>query len=82
MQVHVHIPLVDAGKLLTFLTGAQILIANINDTRAMLAGMNLKKQLPVGNSDAGAYFNNMVLAAIDYGVCLHFLPFHGIVMPF
>jgi hypothetical protein len=55
--------------MLTLFTGAQILIANINDTRAMLAGMNLNKQLPVGNSDAGAYFNNMVLAAIDYGVC-------------
>lgn len=48
--------------------GAQILISNIQDTRNMLASMNLKKNIPVGNSDAGAYFNNKVLAAIDYGV--------------
>jgi exo-beta-1,3-glucanase (GH17 family) len=24
--------------------------------------------LPVGNSDAGSYFNNEILAAVDYGV--------------
>jgi hypothetical protein len=35
----------------------------------MLKDMNLDKNIPVGNSDAGSYFNNKVLAAIDYGVC-------------
>ncbi len=32
----------------------------------MIQNMNLK--IPIGNADAGAYFNNKVLAAIDYGV--------------
>lgn len=47
-----------------------MLIADIQDTRNMLAGMNLAKTLPVGNADAGSYFNNKVLAAVDYGVRL------------
>ncbi|KAF8632210.1 hypothetical protein AX15_001971 [Amanita polypyramis BW_CC] len=46
--------------------GAALLIPNIEDTRTMLQSMNLN--IPVGNSDAGAYFNNKVLAAIDYGM--------------
>ncbi|KAI5122936.1 hypothetical protein M0805_007614 [Coniferiporia weirii] len=46
--------------------GAQLLIANITDTRQMLSQMNI--DLPVGTSDAGAYFNNEVLAAVDYGM--------------
>jgi len=46
--------------------GAQILISNINDTRTMLSSINVK--LPVGTSDAGAYFNNEVLAVVDYGM--------------
>lgn len=49
-------------------TGAQILIANIDDTRKMLSGMNLPKTIPVGNSDAGAFFNTLVLEASDYGM--------------
>ncbi|KAF8812314.1 glycoside hydrolase family 17 protein [Phlegmacium glaucopus] len=48
--------------------GAAILTANIADTRKMLSGLNLNKNIPVGNSDAGSYFNNEVLAAIDYGM--------------
>jgi hypothetical protein len=48
--------------------GAKLLVPNIEDTRAMLKGMNLDKNIPVGNSDAASYFNNEVLAAIDYGV--------------
>jgi hypothetical protein len=51
-------------------TGAALLIADIDDTRQMLQSMNLPKNIPVGNSDAGAYFNNLVLGAIDYGVIL------------
>jgi len=35
----------------------------------MLASLNLSKTIPVGNSDAGSYFNNKVMLAIDYGVC-------------
>ncbi|KAF8813325.1 glycoside hydrolase [Phlegmacium glaucopus] len=48
--------------------GAAILLGNIQDTRSMLAGMNLNKALPVGNADAGSYFNNEILAAVDYGM--------------
>ncbi|GLB34032.1 putative glycosyl hydrolase 17 family protein [Lyophyllum shimeji] len=48
--------------------GAPILIANIKDTRDMLATMSLPKNIPVGNSDAGSYFNKQVLGAIDYGM--------------
>ncbi|KAF8519533.1 glycoside hydrolase family 17 protein [Gautieria morchelliformis] len=49
-------------------TGAQLLISMINDTRTWLQGLNLPKSLPVGTSDAGSYFNNEVLASIDYGM--------------
>jgi exo-beta-1,3-glucanase (GH17 family) len=49
-------------------TGAAILTANIADTRAMLASLNLSKTIPVGNSDAGSYFNNKVLESVDYGL--------------
>jgi hypothetical protein len=33
-----------------------------------LSSMNLKKHIPVGNSDAGSYFSNLVLEAAEYGV--------------
>lgn len=46
--------------------GAQNLIVNITDTRNMIAELGLK--IPVGNSDAGSYFNNEILQAVDYGV--------------
>ncbi|EKM58510.1 glycoside hydrolase family 17 protein [Phanerochaete carnosa HHB-10118-sp] len=46
--------------------GAQLLIPNITDTRNMLASMNIN--LPVGTADAGSYFNNEVLEAVDYGM--------------
>ena len=37
----------------------------------MLAEMGVN--VPVGNSDAGSFFNNEVMGAIDYGVrTLHF----------
>ncbi|KIY49437.1 glycoside hydrolase [Fistulina hepatica ATCC 64428] len=48
-------------------TGAGILIADINDTRSMLDGLGMSK-IPVGNSDAGSYFNDLVLEAVDYGM--------------
>lgn len=48
--------------------GAALLIANITDTRNQLKALKLPKTLPVGNADAGSYFNNLVLAAVDYGV--------------
>lgn len=48
--------------------GADILLADIQDTRDMLASMNLPKTIPVGNSDAGSYFNTKILSAVDYGL--------------
>lgn len=50
--------------------GAALLVPNIDDTRTMVQDMNLN--IPIGNADAGAYFNNKVLAAVDYGVCTAF----------
>jgi hypothetical protein len=47
--------------------GADELVGFIKDTRQMLQGMGLSS-LPVGNSDAGSYFNNEVLGAVDFGV--------------
>jgi hypothetical protein len=49
-------------------TGAKILIADIQDTRTTINSMNLPKHIPIGNSDAGSYFNTLVLEAVDYGV--------------
>lgn len=34
----------------------------------MLNGMSLSKHIPVGTADAGSYFNNQVLQAVEYGV--------------
>ena len=48
--------------------GAQLLIPNITDTRNMLASLNLPKTIPVGTADAGSFFNNEVLSAVDYGM--------------
>lgn len=46
--------------------GAQLLIANITDTRNTLKAAGY--DLPVGTGDAGAYFNTEVLEAVDFGV--------------
>ncbi|KAJ7490296.1 glycoside hydrolase [Mycena galericulata] len=46
--------------------GAALLLPNITDTINMLSSMNI--DLPVGNADAGSYFNNEVLAAVKYGM--------------
>ena len=48
--------------------GAQILIPLIQDMSNTIKSMNLNKHIPVGNSDAGSYFNTQVLDAIEYGV--------------
>jgi hypothetical protein len=48
--------------------GAAILIPLITDMVNTLKSMNLKKHIPVGNSDAGAYFSKQVLQAVEYGV--------------
>lgn len=48
--------------------GAALLRADIDDTRSMLTAMSLPKHIPVGTSDAGYYFNTLVLEDIEYGV--------------
>ena len=53
--------------------GADALIVNITDTRNLLKSLGMS--IPVGNSDAGSYFNNKVLEAVDYGVRLGSRPF-------
>ena len=60
--------------------GADLLIANITDTRNWLKTMGLS--LPVGNSDAGSYFNNKVLEAVDYGVCSGFIAIYSHLLTF
>ncbi|KAI0955615.1 hypothetical protein AcV7_006234 [Taiwanofungus camphoratus] len=45
--------------------GATLLNMNITDMKNKLAAMNVN--LPVGTSDAGAYFNTEVLENVDYG---------------
>jgi exo-beta-1,3-glucanase (GH17 family) len=47
---------------------AQMLIPWIQDTRSMITSLNLGKTIPVGNADAGSYFNTLVLEAVDYGM--------------
>jgi len=47
--------------------GAALLISNITDTRNVLSS-NGFGSVPVGTSDAGAYFNTEVMNAIDYGM--------------
>ena len=34
----------------------------------MLVSLNLPKTLPVGTADAGSFFSNKVLEAVDYSV--------------
>jgi hypothetical protein len=48
--------------------GAALLLTNITDTINMLSGMGLS--IPVGNADAGSYFNTHILEAVSYGVSL------------
>ncbi|KAI0696909.1 glycoside hydrolase [Cytidiella melzeri] len=48
--------------------GAALLISNITDARQTFGGLGLSKTLPIGNADAGSFFNNEVLEAVDYGM--------------
>jgi len=48
--------------------GAQLLLLNITDTSTRIKAMNLAKHIPIGTSDAGAFFNKAVLQGIEYGV--------------
>lgn len=47
---------------------AAVLIPWIQDMQSTLASMNLGKTIPVGNADAGSYFNTQVLEAVQYGM--------------
>ncbi|TFY81942.1 hypothetical protein EWM64_g2069 [Hericium alpestre] len=48
--------------------GVQLLIADIQDTASAIQALNLSKHIPVGTADAGAYFNNEALTAVEYGM--------------
>lgn len=48
--------------------GAAELVKHIDDTRSQLAALNLDKNIPIGNSDAGSYFNTQVLSKVDYAM--------------
>jgi exo-beta-1,3-glucanase (GH17 family) len=43
-------------------------LADIEDTRSHLQALNLPKAIPVGNSDAGSFFNTQVLSKVDYAM--------------
>lgn len=45
-----------------------MLVANIKDTKSMVQALRLDKDIPIGNSDAGSYFNDLVLESVEYGV--------------
>ncbi|KAL1739825.1 glycoside hydrolase family 17 protein, partial [Schizophyllum fasciatum] len=47
-------------------TAAEMLVANITDTRSMLSDIGVS--LSVGTADAGAYFNEKLLSKVDYGM--------------
>ncbi|KAJ6623998.1 glycoside hydrolase superfamily [Mycena sp. CBHHK59/15] len=47
--------------------GAAILIADIQDTKSMMNDLNLSN-ISIGTSDAGSYFNMLVLEQVDYGM--------------
>lgn len=51
----------------------KVLVGYINDTRSMLSDLGMS-DIPVGNSDAGYYFNDLVLEAVDYGVRDYYCP--------
>jgi len=46
--------------------GADLILVNITDTKNWIK--QLGYSIPVGNSDAGSYFNRKVLGAVDYGL--------------
>jgi exo-beta-1,3-glucanase (GH17 family) len=46
--------------------GAAELLSYINDTKSTLSQANIN--LPIGNSDAGSYFNTEVLENVDFGM--------------
>jgi len=52
------------------LAASAILKTKIADIRQMLQSMSIN--LPVGTSDAGSYFNNDLLGAVDYGCAFIF----------
>jgi len=52
------------------MAASAILKTRITDIRQMLTGMNIN--ILVGTADAGSYFNNDLLGAVDFGCALIF----------
>lgn len=48
--------------------GAALLQADIDDTKSMIAGLNLNSHVQVGTAEAGSFFNTQVLQDVEYGV--------------
>ncbi|KAF9260088.1 glycoside hydrolase [Marasmius fiardii PR-910] len=48
--------------------GAAILVGDIQDTKQVISGMSLSKDIPIGNADAGSFFNTQVLQNVAYGM--------------
>jgi len=65
--------------LISITLGATILKADIDDTRQMIADLQLPKAVQIGNSDAGSFFSKEVLEDVNYGVRLCLLV-HAIIM--
>jgi len=65
--------------LIPITSGATILKADIDDTRQMIADLQLSKAVQIGNSDAGSFFSKEVLEDVNYGVRLCLLV-HAVIM--
>ncbi len=48
--------------------GAQMLLANVTDTRNAIEALNLDKKIPIGTADAGSFFNTELLQNVDFGM--------------
>jgi len=69
----------EASALIPITSGATILKADIDDTRQMIADLQLPKAVQIGNSDAGSFFSKEVLEDVNYGVRLCLLV-HVVIM--
>jgi exo-beta-1,3-glucanase (GH17 family) len=48
------------------LAAASFIATKVADVRSMVSSLNLGKNIPIGNSDAGSYLNLQLLQSVDY----------------
>jgi len=65
--------------LIPITSGAAILKTDIDDTRQMIADLQLSNSVQIGNSDAGSFFSKEILEDVNYGVRLCLLV-HVVIM--